>query len=36
VTTIPEAMATGNLQVVPHAHVIALDSDNQGRVTGVR
>jgi gluconate 2-dehydrogenase alpha chain len=35
VTTIPEAMATGNLQVVPHAHVIAIDSDNQGRVTGV-
>ncbi|MGA8540962.1 MAG: GMC family oxidoreductase [Terriglobales bacterium] len=36
VTTIPEAMATGNLQVVVQAHVIALDSDNQGRVTGVR
>ena len=36
VTTIPEALATGNLQVVPHAHVIAIDSDNQGRISGVR
>src|SRR6266478_5301470 len=36
VTTIPEAMATGNLEVVPYAHVIALDSDDKGRMTGVR
>ncbi len=36
VTTIPKAVATGNLKVVPYAHVIAIDSDNQGRVTGVR
>jgi len=36
VTTIPEAIATGNLKVVPYAHVIAIDSDNNGRVTGVQ
>lgn len=36
VTTIPEAIATGNLKVVPHAHVVAIDSDDNGRVTGVR
>ena len=36
VTTIPKAVATGNLKVVPYAHVIAIDSDDHGRVTGVR
>lgn len=36
VTTIPEAMATRNLTVVPYAHVIAIDSDDHGRVSGVR
>jgi len=36
VTTIPKAVGTGNLKVVPYAHVIAIDSDDHGRVTGVR
>jgi len=36
VTTIPQAVATGNLKVVPYAHVIAIDSNDHGRVTGVR
>lgn len=36
VTTIPQAVATGNLKVVPYAHVIAIDSDDNGMVTGVR
>ncbi len=36
VTTIPDAIATGNLQVVTRAHVIGIDSEHQGRVTGVR
>jgi gluconate 2-dehydrogenase alpha chain len=36
VTTIPKAIATGNLKVVPYAQVIAIDSDDHGRVTGVR
>ena len=36
VTTIPQALATRNLRVVPYAHVIAIDSDDHGRVTGVR
>ncbi len=36
VTTIPQAVATGNLDVVTYAHVIAIDSDDSGRVTGVR
>jgi gluconate 2-dehydrogenase alpha chain len=36
VTTIPEAMATGNLKVVPYARVVAIDSDDNGRVAGVR
>ena len=36
VTTIPQAVATGNLDIVPYAHVIAIDSDDHGRVTGAR
>ncbi len=36
VTTIPGAVATGNLKVVPYAHVIAIESDDRGRVSGVR
>ena len=36
VTTIPKAVATGNLKVVPYAHVVAIDSDDHGRVAGVR
>lgn len=36
VTTIPQAVATGNLNVVPYAHVIAIDCDDRGRVTGAR
>ena len=32
VTTIPRAEATGNLKVVPHAHVVTIDSDRDGRV----
>ena len=35
VTTIPRAEATGNLQVVSHAHVTTIDVDRNGRVTGV-
>ncbi len=35
VTTIPRAEATGNLKVVPHAHVITIDADRDGRVSGV-
>lgn len=35
VTTIPRAEATGNLTVVPQAHVITIDVDRDGRVTGV-
>ena len=35
VTTIPRAEETGNLTVVPHAHVITVDVDRAGRVTGV-
>ena len=35
VTTIPRAEATGNLKVVSHAHVTAVDVDRDGRVTGV-
>ncbi|MGC1462657.1 MAG: GMC family oxidoreductase [Terracidiphilus sp.] len=35
-TTIPKAMATGNLKVVPYARVIAIESGSGGRVTGVR
>ena len=36
VTTIPQAIATKNLRVVPFAHVISIESDDHGRVTGVR
>jgi gluconate 2-dehydrogenase alpha chain len=36
VTTIPQAVATGNLKIVPYAHVIAINADDAGRVTGVR
>jgi gluconate 2-dehydrogenase alpha chain len=35
VTTIPRAEATGRLTVVTRAHVISIDVDNQGRVSGV-
>ena len=35
VTTIPKAMATKRLQVVTGAHVTTLESDANGRVTGV-
>ena len=35
VTTIPRAEATGRLTVVTHATVTKIESDNQGRVTGV-
>ena len=35
VTTIPRAEETGNLDVVTHAHVISVDADREGRVTGV-
>lgn len=35
VTTIPKAMATGNLSVVDNANVRRIESDNTGRVTGV-
>ena len=34
VTTIPQAVATKNLSVVPYAHVIAIECDDHGRVTG--
>lgn len=36
VTTIPEAVATKNLKIVPYAHVVAIESDGHGRVTGAR
>lgn len=35
VTTIPRAQATGRLKVVTRAHVTTIESDAQGRVTGV-
>ncbi len=35
ITTIPEALATGNLEVVTEAHVTRIEADPQGRVTGV-
>ena len=35
VTTIPRAEATGRLRVVTHATVTQIETDNQGRVTGV-
>jgi gluconate 2-dehydrogenase alpha chain len=34
-TTIPKALATGNLRVVTRAHVTTVAVDGQGRVTGV-
>lgn len=36
VTTIPQALATRHLQIVPYAHVVGIDSDDHARVTGVR
>src|SRR5262245_47385323 len=35
VTTIPRAQATGRLKVVTRAHVTSLDTDGNGRMTGV-
>ena len=35
VSTIPKALATGNLRVVTQAHVTAIDVDGDGRVHGV-
>jgi gluconate 2-dehydrogenase alpha chain len=35
VTTIPRAQETGRLKVVTRAHVTSIDTDNQGKVTGV-
>lgn len=35
VTTIPRAEATGRLQVVTHATVTRIETDNDGRITGV-
>ena len=35
VTTIPRAEATGNLKIVTHAHATAIESDGNGRATGV-
>lgn len=34
-TTIPQAQSSGNLDVVTHARVTRIVTDNQGRVTGV-
>jgi gluconate 2-dehydrogenase alpha chain len=34
-TTIPKALATGNLRVVTRAHVTTIQVDGEGRVTGV-
>ncbi len=34
-TTIPKAVATGNLDIVPFARVINIVTDNDGKVTGV-
>jgi gluconate 2-dehydrogenase alpha chain len=34
-TTIPKALGTGRLRVVPRAHVTTVQVDRQGRVTGV-
>lgn len=36
VTTIPKALATGNLSVVDHANVRRIVTDSSGRVVGVR
>jgi len=35
VTTIPKALETGNLTVVPRAHATRIEVDGEGRVTGV-
>lgn len=35
VTTIPRAEATGRLKVVTHATVTKIETDNQGKITGV-
>src|SRR5262245_34610957 len=35
VTTIPKAQATGHLKIVTRAHVTTIESDANGRVTGV-
>src|SRR5215813_1885921 len=35
VTTIPRAQATGHLKVVTRAHVTTIETDNEGRVSGV-
>ncbi len=35
VTTIPKALETGNLTVVPRAHVTTIEVDGEGRATGV-
>ena len=35
ITTIPKAVDTGNLKVVPRAHVTTLEVSSDGRVTGV-
>ncbi len=34
VTTIPKALETGNLTVIPRAHVTTIEVDGDGRVTG--
>jgi gluconate 2-dehydrogenase alpha chain len=34
-TTIPRAQETGHLQVVTRAHVTSIDTDTNGRVSGV-
>lgn len=36
VTTIPQAQATGNLEVVTSAHVLSIEIDTEGRAAGVR
>ena len=36
VTTIPKALETGNLTVIPRAHVTGVEVDGEGRATGVR
>ena len=36
VTTIPKALETGNLSVIPRAHVTSVEVDGEGRATGVR
>ena len=36
VTTIPMALETGNLDVIPRAHMTTIEVDGEGRATGVR